>query len=268
MKKKSLLVGITIIGFLGSFLIASSAKQSNLSSDRNIKILGTVTPTPTQAPAQTDKEIDDAATPVVNLNSLINTNVDEKRRKKNRRFNNRGVVVADIAPNVGGAEITPETDIPDLPFALSDLVIEGDITDSNALLSEDKTGIYSEFTVLVTEIVKSSPSAQVKKNDSITAERFGGRVRYPSGQIVRYRVAGRGSPKKGGKYFLFLKKIEDSDSYRIVTGYEIHNNKVFALDGSRVSFKGIGNQIFDKHNGKDLQEFKREINKILTEENQ
>jgi hypothetical protein len=205
-----------------------------------------------------DKELDDAAAPIVDLSASTDAVADEKRRKKNKRFDNAQAESIEANPTSDDVSIVSESFIPDLPVAMSDLIVEGHVKDSNAFLSEDKTGIYSEFTVSVSDVIKAPASTPVRKNDLITAERFGGRVRFPSGQVARYRVAGQGAPMKEGKYLFFL-RMKDDGSYLILTAYEMRGNKVLALDGSRVNVKGRGSSPFDKHNGKDLQEFKKEV---------
>jgi hypothetical protein len=204
----------------------------------------------------TDKELDDAAAPIVDLTASPGTPADEKRRQKNKRFDN--VLAESIEANPTSEEINIASQglVSDMPTDLSDLIVEGHVKESGAFLSEDKTGIYSEFTVQVSDVIKSS--APVGKGDLITTERFGGRVRFPSGQIARYRVAGQGAPAKGGKYLLFLKRRADGD-YLILTAYEMRGNKVLALDGPRSNFKGKGSSQFDKHNGKDAHEFRKEV---------
>lgn len=270
LKRKNVLsvaLGLTpcllIAGFFTTFGVKSQTGQNNNQALRvtrkantNGKPPATITPS--------DKELDDAVTPIVDLNSAIPA--DEKRKKKNKRYNNQTLDITE--PPAGDAEVVlgSESSIPDLPFKISDLVIEGMVTDSNAFLSEDKCGIYSEFNIEVSDVIKPSASSSVNKHDSIIGERFGGRVRYPSGQIVRYKGQGQGSPKKGGKYAFFLRKI-DEDNYRIITAYEIRGNKVFALDGSRINQYKEDKSIFDKHNGKDLNDFRKDLDKALKEEN-
>ena len=211
----------------------------------------------------TDKQLDDAATPIVDYAASTNLDVDETRKQKNKNNNGRGDVGSEGIPDTEVSYVS-ESIIPDFPVEMSDLIIEGIVTDSKAFLSEDKTGVYSEFTVSVTDVIKSDPLVSINKHDSIITERFGGRVRYPSGVIVRYLISGKGSPMKDTKYLFFLKKT-DSGDYRILTGYEMRGNKVYALDGSRISIKGNGKEVFDKHNGKEVQEFKKELDKALKE---
>jgi hypothetical protein len=106
--------------------------------------------------------------------------------------------------------------------------------------------------------LKVAPGFSVNVGDTIVAERFGGKVRYPSGQVIRCRIAGQGVPIIGKRYLFFLAKA-DQDSYSLLTAYEIQDNKVFALDGSRTNSRGSGGSIFDKHNGKGLDSFTSEV---------
>jgi hypothetical protein len=256
------LIGAVSLVLLTSALTTSSVRSQaqGQAGKQTAKVLRSDARTAEQTNARpTAKELDDAATPVVDLNSAAADN--ETRQGKNRRHNNGGLEVAE-AP-VGNAEITvsSESSIPDFPFGMSDMVVEGTVTDSNAFISEDKTGVYSEYTITVSDVVKPSASNPVSKHDTITAERFGGRVRYPSGQIVRYKASGHGSPLKNAKYVFFLKKV-DGGSYLILTAYELRGNKAFALDGSRVSLRK-GDWAFDKHNGQDVTEFKKDLDKAL-----
>ena len=142
----------------------------------------------------------------------------------------------------------------------SDLVVEGRVLSAEAFLSDDKGAVYSEFTVRVSRVLKSAPGLTTAAGDAVIAERLGGRVRYPSGKIVRYRVAGEGAPTKGGEYLFFLKRSAEGN-YAIVTAYGLRGNTVFALDGARTMLRG--ETIFDKHNGKDRGAFVEEVNRAV-----
>lgn len=204
----------------------------------------------------TEKELDDASAPIVDLAESKKKPVDEKRRKKSKKFDNiQNERIEDTTPS-GDFNLVSEGLVSDMPVELSDLIVEGDVKDANAFLSDDRTGVYSEFTISVSDVIKSS--VPVQKHDEITAERFGGRVRFPSGQLVRYRGTGLGFPSKGGKYIFFLRQMGDGD-YRILTAYEMRGNKIVALDGARTNVGGRGGSPFDKHTGKDAQEFKKKV---------
>jgi hypothetical protein len=212
---------------------------------------------------RTRKELDDAATPIVDANALLFT-ADVARRQKNVLHDNQRIVQSEAPPE--GAEITVDSETPiasEFPVAQSDLIVEAKVTRSQAFLSEDRTGVYSEFSVSVSEILKASAGSAVKRGAELTTERFGGRVRYPSGQVVRYRTASEGSPMIGKTYVLFLKRTQGGN-YRILTAYAL-GTRVQALDGSRVKVGGRGASIFDRRNGQDLETFQQDLENAIEE---
>lgn len=87
--------------------------------------------------------------------------------------------------------------LPDFPIDDSDLIVEGQVTDSAAYFSDDRGTVYSEFTIRITDIVKADPNLNITPQDSIITERYGGRVKYPGGRTIRYGFGGHGSPAKG-----------------------------------------------------------------------
>lgn len=226
---------------------------------------------PDQVPfGQAAKQLDDAAAPVVDLNNVSEVDrVDKKARKlKNARHDNSGSDKTHPYPNV--SEVLGEPERPsgysDLPIDKSDVIVEAVVADSRAFLSNDNTGIYSEFTIVVSKPLKLSTGFTINVGDRIVAERAGGKVRYPSGQVIRWRIAREGVPIIGKKYLFFLAKA-DQDSYKLLTAYEINGSKIFALDGTRTELGKQGGSIFDKHNNKDLSAFMEEVNKALKNSN-
>ena len=219
-----------------------------------------------QAPfGQAAKQIDDAATPIVDFdNPNAADRIDKNARKLKGVRYEKGMIPRDPHPNLGEIISEPErrAGFSDLPSDRSDVIVEAVVGDSKAFLSEDKTGVYSEFTILVSKILKVAPGVSVNLGDTIVAERFGGRVRYPSGKVIRCRIVGEGVPIVGKRYLFFLAK-SDQDSYKLLTAYEIQGNKVFALDGSRTEPRGNGRSIFDKHNGEDLDTFMGKVETTL-----
>jgi hypothetical protein len=200
------------------------------------------------------KELDDAATPVVDLLSSYTAAVSTDRLLKNSRYDNQGIVKTEVGPNIVSVLREPPEDISDIPADNSDLIVEGRVIDSAAFLSNDKGAVYSEVIVQVSDVLKDTSYLNVRNGDSIVTERFGGRVKYPNGQIVRYGIVGQGSPAKGKNYLFFLSRAEQGN-YNILTAYELQGNKVEALDGERVNL-GRGDWVFDKHNDEDYQAFR------------
>lgn len=208
----------------------------------------------------TAKQLDDAATPIVDLEAPTAPAAEgSDRYRKNGRYDNRSTVMRDVHPGVAAYMRTnPYGDIADMPTGESDLIVEGDVTDSAAFLSNDKGAVYSEFTVRVTDVLKAAPDVSVRPADAIATERWGGRVRYPDGRVVRYGITGYGSPKVGRKYVFLLANIS-AGTFEILTGYELLGNTVRALDGSRINYGGLGRWSCDKHNDQDYQAFMTEL---------
>jgi hypothetical protein len=218
----------------------------------------------------TREEIDDEATPIVDFEDAETITADKSSQRilKNARHDRSGFVINQPGASTGNVRMydDPGTPLSDLPVGKSEVIVEGTVISSEAFLSNDKSGVYSEFAVRVSKVMKNSSGQSVAENDTIVTERAGGRVRYPSGKIVRYRVMDEGSPIKGARYLFFLRKAA-LNNYRILTAYELQGNKVLALDGVRMINRGAGQSIFEKHNGKALGVFMEEVTKALQSSN-
>lgn len=143
--------------------------------------------------------------------------------------------------------------IPGIPTAQSSVVLVGQITDAHAYLSNDRTGVYSEFTVRVDEVIKNEGPESISAGDSINTERFGGGVRFPSGRIQVHKPRGQGAPRVGRQYVLFLKDIEQGQGLYLVTGYEIRGRRIMPIDGRTV--EGGEKTPFDKYKDFDAVAF-------------
>lgn len=133
-------------------------------------------------------------------------------------------------PVIGGAVTDESAPEQPLPTHISDVVVIGEVSDAAAYLSEDKTAVFSEFTIQVNEVLKNSISYPVAPNDTVTALRPGGGVRFPSGKVEKRLVEGRGLPQPTNRYALFLKYDDLAQAYYIITGYELRGGRVFPLD--------------------------------------
>lgn len=122
--------------------------------------------------------------------------------------------------------------LPALPTAQSDVVIVGEVADARAYLSNDKTGVYSEFTVRVDEVLKDGAPSSLSPGSLIFVARGGGQVRLPSGRVHLYHSAGEHMPVVGRRYVLFLKRADAEQSFDLLTGYELRDGRIFTLDAS------------------------------------
>jgi len=118
--------------------------------------------------------------------------------------------------------------LPALPLEISSAVVLGQVTDAQAYLSNDKTGVYSIFTVQVNEVLKNFTKIPLSASSIIEVERDGGRVRFPNGRLHMYKISEYDMPKVGLRYVLFLNKRESG--FQIITGYELREGKVYRLD--------------------------------------
>jgi hypothetical protein len=155
-----------------------------------------------------------------------------ERIKKNKKEKKYGKYKDTVGPGVTVASVHYHwpSGFPTLPVGQSDAVIVGEVTDAKAYVTDDKSTVYSEFTVQVRKVFKDYAQAQILPGGSIVVERPGGRVRYPSGHVSRFSLTGWGMPGIARQYVLFLTRNSEDESYRLVTGYELLNGHVFPLD--------------------------------------
>lgn len=156
-----------------------------------------------------------------------------KRRKQNARHDKNFFVRKDIPPGRARESILFndwESGLPALPASRSGVIVIGEVTGARAYLSNDKTGVYSEFTARVEEALKTDDSTKLPPGSLISLERAGGAVRYPNGHKHLYRVAGQGMPRVGRRYVFFLNVTEAGQNFRVLTAYELRSGKVFPLD--------------------------------------
>ena len=136
--------------------------------------------------------------------------------------------------------------LPPLPAVQSEVILIGEVSAWRAHLSNDKTGIYSEFPVRIEEVLKNASSSPLHGGGRVYLERVGGAVRYPSGRKFTYRVAGQNVPGIGLRYVFFLKPAGEEQTFEIVTAYELRGDKVFPLDSAEQfdTYKEMGQAKF------------------------
>jgi hypothetical protein len=136
-----------------------------------------------------------------------------------------------------------------LPVSQSQAIIVGEVTGAEAHLSNDQTGVYSEFTIRAVEVLKNDAAHPLTDGSTVVAERAGGRIRFPSGCVVLVSVAGQHMPRPGRRYVLFLKQGADDINPEILTGYELKNAVIEPLDNPSethpiLRYKGAKSDLF------------------------
>ena len=154
-----------------------------------------------------------------------------KRQAKGKKYDNSSwrVYPNSVSDSMVRVDYV-DRNLPAFPFDKSSVVVVGQVSDAHAYLSNDKTGVYSVFTVQVNEVLKNSTNLGLSGGSVIEVERDGGRVRFPNGRLHLYITAEQDMPQVGLRYVLFLTNTGDESGFQIVTGYELRAGKVCSLD--------------------------------------
>jgi hypothetical protein len=210
------LAAVIAAGFVATFMTPSTQTQNKAGqtkTEEEIPIVDIYAPEP-----------DDPAT-------------KEFQRNRGKKYDTGVPLEDDFEPDLNLTEIPSAHAAaePALPAAQSDLVAIGTVTDSKAFLSNDRTNVYSEFTLRIEKTLKNISPLTLAAGSEITTERAGGRVRFSSGNILRRDILGRGFPQKQTRYLLFLKWSEPGKDFLILTGYKLQNGRANPLDGRGAS---------------------------------
>jgi len=184
--------------------------------------------------------------PVVDFVSTANDSLPPQRRVKNHRHDLKDSKVDPARFMLKESdpeelyELTP-SHAPfrtALPVLESDAVVIGEVVGSEAYLSNDRTSVYSEFTIQVGDLLKNTSRQDINIGSLLTAERDGGGVRFESGKVLRRGRVHETMPVVGQRYLLFLERDNEAESFSIITGYELRDGRVFPLDGVNVAEAG------------------------------
>lgn len=155
---------------------------------------------------------------------------DTERFLTNRRYDNQKWVFKSVSNNpqaAGVGKITDDPPPPLYPVEESSMIVVGEVTSAKVFLSNDKGGVYTEFTIQVDEVLKNNSK---NSKDKITADREGGVVIYPNGQRILYQSSMLMLPLVGSKYLFFLVKRGEGSNYEIRTSYDINGSSVYPLE--------------------------------------
>lgn len=154
---------------------------------------------------------------------------DQLRRSRNEKRNKSDWGVHPDA--LGDSTVlfdSIDLNLPALPTEKATAIVRGTVTDARGYLSNDKSGVYSSFTIQVEEILKNPGKLTI--GSVIEGEREGGRVQFPSGRIRLYMISEQDMPKVGSRYVFFLVDGDSELVFEILTGYEIKDAAILPLD--------------------------------------
>lgn len=186
-------------------------------------------------------EIDFRNFPIVDLDSPeLSASSQTRRANKSRKYNNKSQPRISDLSNVTFVVNEELGKLPALPVERSSVILLGEIATAKAYLSEDKTSVYSEFEVRIETIFKNKSKQALIPGNLAAIERFGGRVRLPSGKLFIAAIDNQDMPRVGSRYVLFLTNDflgarHSDEDFSLLMGYELKAGKIFPLD--RVSPK-------------------------------
>lgn len=153
------------------------------------------------------------------------------------------------------------------PLGQSNAIVIGETIEAHAYLSDDRTSVYSEFTLRVNDVLSNEAATTLNTGMLITTERPGGRVRFPSGKtLVRGGSYGRNMPRTGRQYVLFLSYNIVEQDFSIVTGYELRAGYIFPLDGPSAGERRSAQFAnYERQNGSDQATFLASLRQAMQE---
>jgi len=178
---------------------------------------------------------DKSSWPLTDYTAPRPTDPEERSRReaRGRKYDKSDFRVhpQDLAENtVRTQSFDPYATLPALPVIQSKAIVIGEVIAAQAYLSNDQTGVYSEFNIRVEEVLKTDGLEVPATGCQIDLEREGGRVRFPSGRVHSYSVDKENMPRVGRRYIFFLTRENQEYTYHILTAYELRDARVFPLD--------------------------------------
>lgn len=199
--------------------------------------------------------------PLISLETLLPADPDKraKRKIKNERYDKGNFVSRETSGNYDEVEMLThwEIGLPALPVAQSAAIVVGEAVEAQAHLSNDKTNVYTEFTIRVNEVLNTTNPTSLVSGSLINADRTGGFVRYPNGHKMLYRVFGFSMLRTGKRYVLFLTNPDQSPNYQVLTGYELGASAVSPLDSTPQ---------FEKYKGMDPAAFLEAVRDAIAQQ--
>jgi hypothetical protein len=204
--------------------------------------------------------------PIAQLDNQTEISFQEKERRDSRTSLSQGLFSHSVGTDPGALMVNGNSQTVDLTFIdsvtllkpgevkdppglpiLGNSIVLGKITSGDAYLNDGRTGVFSEYLINVTEVLKSDPTSVISAGDEISAWRMGGSLKFHSGHLRHVLIAGVGFPKVGTDYLFFLRtsdaRIKD---YAISTAYSLSDQVVYSLDANTAqsAFDGIGSKDF------------------------
>jgi hypothetical protein len=112
----------------------------------------------------------------------------------------------------------------------SDAVVIVDVKDKSSQLTDNREFIFTDYTAVVQEVFKDNSVAPLRKGNTITVTRPGGKVQI-NGRVINALDSSFKLLKKEKRYLLFLKYIPGADSYQSIRkgSFRVEDNELILL---------------------------------------
>ncbi len=116
----------------------------------------------------------------------------------------------------------------------ADAVVIGTIKEQiTSQLTENEEFLFSEYDLVVEDVIKYNPNASIAPASVISVIRHGGKVKF-NGKVISAVVATFSPFIEGDQYLLYLKYIPETQSY------QAFSNSSFLIDGDLVRTPKMG----------------------------
>jgi len=187
----------------------------------------------------TAETLDETQFPIVNeTEQAPDPSEETKRRLKAQRYRMAEALTSNPHFKVAASVHHWPENFSAVPIAESTTVLVGEVITAKGQLAADRTAVYSDFAINPVQILRDTINI-VKLGETVTASRYGGRVRFRDGNTLLVFQSDLGMPRTGRRYVFFL-RATDAD-FELVTAYELRAGKVLPLDGGTPNFSTYEN---------------------------
>jgi hypothetical protein len=158
-----------------------------------------------------------------------------RRESKSRRYNGAGSDLTTMEPDMVRSLIGCGPAMPLLPTEYTPIIMLGTVVSLQPYLSEDKSNIYTEYTVHVEKYLKKDALTLPMEGDRLIVDRTGGVLRLRNGRVIQYHASGTGMARPlrvGERLVLFLNRIHDGANLMLGPGFLLRDGKAYAIGQS------------------------------------
>ena len=133
---------------------------------------------------------------------------------------------------------------PELPFREVDTIVTGQVIRVQPFLSADRKAIYTEYTIKVTDAIKTVAGASPAVGDSLTLLSEGGAARSPEGRVLEHLIVNDITPAMRKNYLFFLLNAPALEGFHYIKFWLIEQGVLKPVIPPDVELARRGNSMF------------------------